>query len=57
MSKWSGPFRVKEVKPYGAIEIEDPIKNENWVVNGKRQKPYLDGDVERLTTIVHLKKA
>jgi len=23
-SKWSGPFLVKDVKPYGAIELEDP---------------------------------
>jgi len=22
-SRWSGPFMVKQVKPYGAIEIED----------------------------------
>jgi len=23
-SKWSGPYVVKEVKPYGAIELEEP---------------------------------
>ena len=53
-SKWSGPFRVKEIKPYGAVEIEDPVKNESWVVNGQRLKLYLGGDVERLATIVNL---
>jgi hypothetical protein len=56
-SKWSGPFRVKEVRPYGAVEIEDPVKNESWVVNGQRLKLYLGGDVERLTTIMDLKEA
>ena len=56
-SKWSRPFRVKEVRPYGAIEIEDPVKNERWVVNGQRLKLYLGGDVERLTTIMGLKEA
>ena len=24
-SKWSGPFVIKEVRPHGAIELEDPI--------------------------------
>jgi len=23
-SKWSGPFMVKEVKPYGAAELDNP---------------------------------
>ena len=23
-SKWSGPFTIKEVKPYGAVELMDP---------------------------------
>ncbi|GAU31749.1 hypothetical protein TSUD_146370 [Trifolium subterraneum] len=33
-SKWSGPFKVHEVKPYGAIVLEDPISNDRWTVNG-----------------------
>ena len=56
-SKWSGPFRVKDVRPYGAVEIEDPVKNESYVVNGHRLKLYLGGDVERLTTVMGLKEA
>jgi len=24
-SKWSGPFMIKEVKPYGAVELDDPV--------------------------------
>ena len=56
-SKWSGPFRVKDVRPYGAVEIEDPVRNESWVVNGQRLKLYLGGDVERLSTIMDLKEA
>nr|KYP49928.1 Retrovirus-related Pol polyprotein from transposon 17.6 [Cajanus cajan] len=39
-SIWSGPFTVKEVKPYGAIEIENPEAQRSWVVNGQRLKPY-----------------
>ena len=53
-SKWSGPFVIKEVKPYGAIELEDPTSKRSWIVNGQRLKPYLGGEVERLTTILSL---
>jgi hypothetical protein len=28
-SKWFGPFRVKEIKHYGVVEIEDLVKNES----------------------------
>ncbi|XP_071940114.1 uncharacterized protein [Coffea arabica] len=39
-SRWSGPFEVTQVCPYGAVEI----KGENgspFKVNGQRLKPYL----------------
>ena len=55
-SKWSGPFRVKAVKPYGAVEIENPIEQHSWVVNGQRLKHYLGGEVKRLTVVVPLKE-
>jgi len=32
-SRWSGPFVVKQVKPYGAIEIEDAKSQRSWLVN------------------------
>jgi len=44
-SKWSGPFLVKHVKPYGAIELEDPESKRSWVVNGQRLKPYFGGEM------------
>ena len=53
-SKWSGPFVIKEVKPYGAIELEDPTSKRSWIVNDQRLKHYLGGEVERLTTILSL---
>ena len=46
-SKWSGPFRVKEVKEYGAIVIEDLEKKDSWTINGQRLKVYLSGHVDR----------
>ncbi|XP_024013117.1 uncharacterized protein LOC112087334 [Eutrema salsugineum] len=39
-SRWSGAFRVKEVKPYGALILWGK-KGETFVVNGQRVKPYL----------------
>ena len=49
-----------EVKPYGAIELMDPSSEDpqrSWVVNGQRLKHYLGGEVERLTTVIHLDDA
>ncbi|XP_076924850.1 uncharacterized protein LOC143587439 [Bidens hawaiensis] len=53
-SRWYGPYTVKEVFPYGAIEIED--KNGSFKVNGHRLKHYIgekasmeEGEVLRLT--------
>lgn len=54
-SKWSGPFTIKEVKPYGAIELEEQSSKRTWVVNGQRLKPYLGGDLERITTVIQLR--
>jgi len=53
-SKWSGPFLVKQVKPYGVVEFEDPKSQRSWTVNGQRLKHYLHGEIERLATMIHL---
>ena len=36
-SKWYGPFIIKDVKPYGAMELFDPQSEtleRTWIVNG-----------------------
>ena len=56
-SKWSRPFTIKEVKPHGAVEVMDPESTtleRKWIVNGQRLKLYHGGNIERLTTILHL---
>ena len=56
-SKWFGPFIIKDVKPCGAIELMDPSSTDpehSWIVNGQRLKVYNGGNIERLTTIIHL---
>ncbi|CAL2256198.1 unnamed protein product [Prunus armeniaca] len=41
-SRWVGPFKVLQVFPHGAMEIEN-IKNETYFkVNGQLLKPYLE---------------
>jgi len=41
-SRWSGPFIVRTVFPYGAIEIENPKNGDFFKVNGQRLKPFLE---------------
>ena len=33
-SRWTGPFVVKVVYPYGAVEIENPKNGKSFKVNG-----------------------
>jgi len=45
---------VKQVKPYGGIEIEDAKSQRSWLVNGQRLKHYKGGEIERLMTMITL---
>ncbi|XP_057744897.1 uncharacterized protein LOC130962742 [Arachis stenosperma] len=40
-SKWSGPFIVTKVSPYGHIEIMEEGSKRRFTVNGQRLKHYL----------------
>ena len=40
-SRWTGPFVVKVIYPYGAVEIENPKNGKSFKVNGQRLKPFL----------------
>ena len=55
--KRSGPFTIKEGKPYGAMELFDPqseTPDRTWIANGQRLKLYHGGNIERLTVIIQL---
>ncbi|KAI5328176.1 hypothetical protein L3X38_027573 [Prunus dulcis] len=41
-SRWVGPFKVLEVFPHGAMEIENIKNGTRFKVNGQRLKPYLE---------------
>ena len=56
-SKWSGPFVIKKVWSYGAIELYDPQSqnlDRTWVVNGQRLKLYHGEEFTQARNIVHL---
>ena len=40
-SRWTGPYIVKQVFPYGAVDIVNPTDGESFKVNGQRLKPFL----------------
>jgi hypothetical protein len=54
-SRWSGPFKVTKVFPYGAIEVKDPESERTFKVNGQRLKSYYGGEFERPTESIPLK--
>nr|GEU58329.1 reverse transcriptase domain-containing protein [Tanacetum cinerariifolium] len=43
-TRWSGPFTITRVFPYGTIELSQP-NGPNFKVNGHHVKHYFDGDI------------
>nr|GEZ85720.1 reverse transcriptase domain-containing protein [Tanacetum cinerariifolium] len=43
-TRWSGPFTITRVFPYGTIELSQP-DGPNFQVNGHRVKHYFGGDI------------
>ena len=50
-SRWTGPFVVERVFPYGAVDIQDPKDGHIFRVNGHRLKPFLEGFTEQSEVI------
>ncbi|XP_019233590.1 PREDICTED: protein NYNRIN-like [Nicotiana attenuata] len=46
-SKWFGPFKVVNVSPFGAVELESEDGLRTFKVNGQRVKHYLGTDGEK----------
>ncbi|XP_019235770.1 PREDICTED: uncharacterized protein LOC109216096 [Nicotiana attenuata] len=53
-SRWSGPFEVVRVTPYGAIELRALHGERKFLVNGHRVKHYWGGIIDREKTKVIL---
>ncbi|PIN26668.1 DNA-directed DNA polymerase [Handroanthus impetiginosus] len=52
--RWSGPFRITEVFPHGAVELENENSRNRFKVNAQRIKHYWGGIVDRQTTSITL---
>nr|XP_009766943.1 PREDICTED: uncharacterized protein LOC104218202 [Nicotiana sylvestris] len=46
-SKWSGPFKVVNVSPFGAVELASEDGLRTFKVNGQQIKHYLGTDGEK----------
>nr|GEW06161.1 reverse transcriptase domain-containing protein [Tanacetum cinerariifolium] len=46
-SRWSGPFKISQVYPYGTVELSQ-LDGPNFKVNGHRLKHYFGEDVPKL---------
>ncbi|XP_070025501.1 uncharacterized protein [Nicotiana sylvestris] len=53
-SRWSGPFRVVEVFPSGAVEIATKNDSRTFRVNGQRLKPYVGMSEKKEVSELHL---
>ncbi|KAJ9552763.1 hypothetical protein OSB04_016808 [Centaurea solstitialis] len=40
-SRWTGPFEIAKVYPYGVVDLIDPDRGTTFKVNGQRVKPFL----------------
>nr|GEY12794.1 reverse transcriptase domain-containing protein [Tanacetum cinerariifolium] len=49
-TRWSGPFTIAKVFPYGTIELSQ-ANEANFKVNGHRVKHYFGGDVPQLKVL------
>ncbi|XP_062075363.1 uncharacterized protein LOC133779416 [Humulus lupulus] len=53
-SRWSGPYTVVRVFPYGVLELQNKDK-ETFKVNDQRVKPYLGGFYDQANSVLLLK--
>nr|GEU91920.1 reverse transcriptase domain-containing protein [Tanacetum cinerariifolium] len=49
-SRWSGPFTITQIFPYGTVELSQP-KGPNFKVNGHHVKRYFRGDILQLIVL------
>ncbi|GKC65424.1 reverse transcriptase domain-containing protein [Tanacetum coccineum] len=49
-SRWSGPFTISQVFPYGTVELSQN-SGPNFKVNGHRIKHYFGGDIPQLVVL------
>ncbi|XP_075103703.1 uncharacterized protein LOC142178272 [Nicotiana tabacum] len=50
-SRWTGPYNVTDVTPYGTIEIQQNNGGDKFKVNGHRLKMYFGGHFEQNSSV------
>lgn len=50
----SGPFRIKSVSLYGAVELYDNKSVDSFVMNVQRLKHYLEGDIYNTRDVLYI---
>ncbi|KAL5542755.1 hypothetical protein UlMin_010465 [Ulmus minor] len=53
-SRWSGPFCITQMFPFGAVELEEEKSGRKFKVNGQRVKQYWGESVDRMKTTTTL---
>lgn len=53
-SKWSGPFEVQKVFPYGVVELKYPSSGRSFKVNGQRLKVYFGVELKHSMESINL---
>ncbi|XP_038889354.1 uncharacterized protein LOC120079268 [Benincasa hispida] len=56
-SRWSGPFNIKTIFPYGTVELTREDGTNTFKVNGQRVKPYFEDEMERQKSSLALREA
>ncbi|XP_038891667.1 uncharacterized protein LOC120081059 [Benincasa hispida] len=54
--RWSGPFIIKTIFPYGAVELTREDGTNIFKVNGQRVKPYFEDGLECQKSSLALRK-
>ncbi|XP_010463510.1 PREDICTED: uncharacterized protein LOC104744197 [Camelina sativa] len=52
-SRWSGPFEIKEIMPYGAVTLLGKDGTE-FTINGQRVKNYMANESTKVVTSLYL---
>ena len=52
-SRWSGPFCITQIFPFGAVELEEKL-GRKFKVNGQQVKQYWGKPVDRMKTTTAL---
>ncbi|KAI3714739.1 hypothetical protein L6452_21698 [Arctium lappa] len=57
-SRWTGPFQIAKVYPYGVVELIDQERGTTFKVNGQRVKPFLEpaAITRQPVEVVHLQE-